>query len=333
MSQSFQTFPVHVVPRSAAPAVPSATVWSAERVDELFQLPLNDLLFRAHAVHRAHHDPRAIQVSALLSVKTGGCPEDCGYCSQSAHHETGQRASKLLPIDEVLKAAAAAKAEGATRFCMGAAWRELKDRDVEAIGEMIRGVRELGLESCVTLGMLQSTQAQRLKDFGLDYYNHNLDTSRDFYANVITTRSYDERLATLANVRAAGLRVCSGGILGLGESRADRVALIAQLASLDPYPESVPINHLIPVAGTPLAESPPVDPFEVVRTVAAARISMPKAVVRLTAGREKMGAVLQALCFFAGANSIFQGERLLTAGNPSLDSDRALLGTLGLRTR
>jgi biotin synthase len=308
-------------------------VWTFERVDQLFQLPLNDLLFRAQEVHRIHHDPRAVQISALLSIKTGGCPEDCGYCAQSARHDTGLRASKLLPIDEVMKAAALAKSEGATRFCMGAAWREPKDRDIDAIGEMIRGVKSLGLEACVTLGMLQPEQAQRLKGFGLDYYNHNLDTSRSFYGSVVTTRTYDERLQTLAHVRAAGLRVCCGGILGLGESRDDRIALIAQLAALDPYPESVPINGLIPVPGTPLAEAPPIDPFEIVRTVAAARISMPKAVVRLTAGREKMDAVLQALCFFAGANSIFQGERLLTAGNPSLERDRELLSNLGLQAR
>lgn len=330
MSHPSQFSPVNLF-RNSAPTLPSEDArWPIERVQALFDLPFNDLLFQAHQIHRENHAPNAVQLSALLSIKTGGCAENCGYCAQSAHHDTGLQASKLLALDDVLEAARSAQAHGATRFCMGAAWREPKDRDIDAIGEMIQAVKGLGLETCVTLGMLQPEQAQRLKGFGLDYYNHNLDTSPQFYANVVTTRTYEDRLNTLANVRDAGINVCCGGILGLGESRADRIALIAQLAALDPHPESVPVNNLIPVPGTPLGDAQPVDPFEIVRTVAAARITMPKAVVRLTAGRENMDDALQALCFFAGANSIFQGERLLTMDNPELARDRALLSRLGL---
>lgn len=262
--------------------------WTADKVRSLFDLPLLDLTFRAQQIHREHHAPNAVQLSTLLSIKTGGCPEDCGYCSQSAHHDTKLKAEKLMALDDVLQAAKAAQADGATRFCMGAAWRAPKDRDLQTVKRMISGVKALGLETCVTLGMLDAHLARQLKDAGLDYYNHNLDTSPAFYGKIVSTRSYEDRLATLAHVRDAGLRVCCGGILGLGESRADRASLIAQLAALSPYPESVPINHLIPIPRTPLAETMPVDPFEIVRTVAAARITMPKAVVRLTAGREQM---------------------------------------------
>ncbi|MBN3789081.1 biotin synthase BioB [Burkholderia sp. Ac-20353] len=304
--------------------------WTADKVQSLFDLPLLDLAFRAQQIHREHHAPNAVQLSTLLSIKTGGCPEDCGYCSQSAHHDTKLKAEKLMALDDVLKAAKAAQADGATRFCMGAAWRAPKDRDLQTVKQMISGVKALGLETCVTLGMLDSHQARQLKDAGLDYYNHNLDTSPAFYGKIVSTRSYEDRLATLAHVRDAGLRVCCGGILGLGESRADRASLIAQLAALNPYPESVPINNLIPIPGTPLAETVPVDPFEIVRTVAAARITMPKAVVRLTAGREQMNDALQALCFLAGANSIFLGDHLLTTQNPQIERDRDLMGRLGL---
>ncbi|HDR9484154.1 TPA: biotin synthase BioB [Burkholderia aenigmatica] len=330
MNDPFQVSRVDFHRNPARAASPETTRWQVEHVRALFELPFNDLLFRAHQVHREHHAPNAVQRAALLSVKTGGCAENCGYCSQSAHHDAGIEAGKLMALDDVLEAARSAQAQGATRFCMGAAWRAPKDRDIDAIGEMIQAVKGLGLETCVTLGMLQPEQARRLKGFGLDYYNHNLDTSPQFYANVVTTRTYEDRLNTIAQVRAAGINVCCGGILGLGESRADRVALIAQLAALDPHPESVPVNNLIPIPGTPLGDAQPVDPFEIVRTVAAARITMPGAVVRLTAGRENMSDAVQALCFFAGANSIFQGERLLTTDNPTLARDRALMSTLGL---
>jgi biotin synthase len=320
------------LPRKARP-FPADAQWSPERVLALFELPFNDLLFRAQQVHREHHDANQVQLSTLLSIKTGGCAEDCGYCSQSAHHDTGLKASKLMPLDEVLQAAHAAKAQGATRFCMGAAWREPKDRDMEAVSAMISGVKALGLETCVTLGMLQRDQAQALKAAGLDYYNHNLDTSPEHYNKVIGTRSYEDRLDTLDHVREAGLHVCCGGILGMGETRADRASLIAQLAALSPQPESVPINNLVPVPGTPLADAEPVDPFEFVRTIAVARITMPRSMVRLSAGREQMDEALQALCFLAGANSIFYGDRLLTTSNPQAERDRALLGRLGMATQ
>jgi len=317
------------LPRKARP-FPADAEWTPERVQALFELPFNDLLFRAQQVHREHHAPNQVQLSTLLSIKTGGCAEDCGYCSQSAHHDTGLKASKLMPLDEVMDAARAAKAQGGTRFCMGAAWREPKDRDLDAVGAMISGVKSLGLETCVTLGMLKAGQAHTLKAAGLDYYNHNLDTSPEHYGKVIGTRTYDDRLDTLANVREAGISVCCGGILGMGETRADRAGLVAQLAALSPQPESVPINNLVPVPGTPLAHSEPVDPFEFVRTIAVARITMPRAMVRLSAGREQMDEALQALCFMAGANSIFYGDRLLTTSNPQADRDRALMQRLGI---
>jgi len=272
-----------------------------------------------------------VQLSTLLSIKTGGCPEDCAYCPQSAHHDTAVDADKLMPLNEVLEAAQTAKSHGATRFCMGAAWRNPKQHQLEQVAEMVRGVKALGLETCVTLGMLKGEQAQTLKEAGLDYYNHNLDTSPEFYGQIISTRTYQDRLDTLEHVRDAGINVCCGGIVGMGESRRERAGLIAQLANLDPYPESVPINNLVQVAGTPLAGTAPLDPFEFVRTIAVARITMPRAMVRLSAGRETMDEALQALCFAAGANSIFYGERLLTTGNPQAEADRALLQRLGIR--
>jgi biotin synthase len=312
---------------------PADAQWTPERVLALFELPFNDLLFRAQQVHREHHDVNTVQLSTLLSIKTGGCPEDCGYCPQSAHHETGLPASKLMALDEVLEAAQAAKAQGATRFCMGAAWREPKDRDLDKVAAMVSGVKALGLETCVTLGMLKAEQAQQLKDSGLDYYNHNLDTSPEFYGEIIGTRTYDERLDTLHHVREAGLHVCCGGIVGMGESRQDRAGLIAQLAALDPQPESVPINNLVQVPGTPLEGVEAIDPFEFVRTIAVARITMPRSMVRLSAGREQMDEALQALCFLAGANSIFYGDRLLTTANPQAERDRALMQRLGLKAQ
>jgi biotin synthase len=313
-------------------AIPDSADWSVAAVAALFELPFNDLLFRAQQVHRANFDANTVQLSTLLSIKTGGCEEDCGYCPQSAHHDTGLKASKLMPLDEVLAAAQAAKDHGATRFCMGAAWRSPKERHLEPVIEMVRGVKALGLETCVTLGMLEAEQALRLKDAGLDYYNHNLDSAPAFYDRIITTRTYQDRLDTLGHVREAGLHVCCGGIVGMGESRLERAGLIAQLANLDPCPESVPINNLVQVEGTPLAGTEPLDPFEFVRTIAVARITMPMTMVRLSAGREQMDEALQALCFLAGANSIFYGERLLTTANPQAAKDRALLARLGLRS-
>lgn len=304
--------------------------WTVAAVEALYELPFMDLLFRAQQTHRQHFNPNEVQLSTLLSIKTGGCAEDCGYCPQSAHFETGLKASKILPLDEVLEAAQAAKAQGATRFCMGAAWRSPKERDMEHVTAMIEGVRSLGMETCMTLGMLDEQQANQLKDAGLDYYNHNLDTSPDYYGSVITTRTYQDRLDTLQNVREAGINVCCGGIVGMGETRTQRAGLIAQLANLDPYPESVPINNLVAVPGTPLAEAEPIDPFEFVRTIAVARITMPTTMVRLSAGREQMDEALQALCFAAGANSIFYGDRLLTTSNPQAQRDRALFNRLGL---
>lgn len=313
-------------------AIPDSADWSVAAVAALFELPFNDLLFRAQQVHRANFDANTVQLSTLLSIKTGGCEEDCGYCPQSAHHDTGLKASKLMPLDEVLAAAQAAKDHGATRFCMGAAWRSPKERHLEPVIEMVRGVKALGLETCVTLGMLEAEQALRLKDAGLDYYNHNLDSAPAFYDRIITTRTYQDRLDTLGHVREAGIHVCCGGIVGMGESRLERAGLIAQLANLDPCPESVPINNLVQVEGTPLAGTEPLDPFEFVRTIAVARITMPMTMVRLSAGREQMDEALQALCFLAGANSIFYGERLLTTANPQAAKDRALLARLGLRS-
>jgi biotin synthase len=291
---------------------------------------LPDLIFAAQRIHRMHFDPREVQISTLLSVKTGGCAEDCGYCPQSAHHEAGVKAEKLMAVDDVLAEAKAAKAAGASRFCMGAAWREPKDRDLDDICAMVEGVRELGLETCMTLGMLTRQQAQRLKGSGLDYYNHNLDTSPEFYGQVITTRTYQDRLDTLSHVREAGIHVCCGGIVGMGETREDRVGMVEALANLAEHPESVPINLLVRVEGTPLAEVAPIDQFEFVRTVAVARITMPASVVRLSAGREEMSEEMQALCFIAGANSIFYGPKLLTTPNPEPDRDMQLLAKLGL---
>lgn len=305
--------------------------WTVDGVAALFELPFNDLMFRAQQVHREHFDASTVQLSTLLSIKTGGCEEDCGYCPQSAHHDAGVKAEKLMALDEVLEAARAARENGATRFCMGAAWRSPKERHLEPVMDMIREVKAMGLETCVTLGMLEAEQAQRLKDAGLDYYNHNLDTSPEFYGNIISTRTYQDRLDTIGHVREAGINVCCGGIVGMGETRVARAGLIAQLANLDPYPESVPINNLVQVEGTPLAGTPELDPFEFVRTIAVARITMPRAMVRLSAGREAMDEALQALCFLAGANSIFYGDKLLTTGNPQAERDRALLGRLGIR--
>ena len=305
--------------------------WTVEDVTALFNLPFTDLLFQAQTAHRQHFAADEIQISQLLSIKTGGCPEDCGYCNQSAHFDTGLSASKLMPVDDVLTAAKAAKEGGAQRFCMGAAWRELKDRDVDAICDMVEGVKAQGLETCMTLGMLTKAQADRLADAGLDYYNHNIDTSEEHYANVISTRSYDDRLETLEAVRGAGMKVCCGGILGMGESREDRVQMIRTLATMADHPGSVPINALIPIPGTPLEFAEPVEPFEFVRTIAVARITMPASTVRIAAGREAMSEELQTLCFMAGANSIFYGETLLTAGNPMREKDEALMAKLGLK--
>jgi len=305
--------------------------WSVDAVVALYELPFNELLFRAQQVHRENFPDADVELATLLSIKTGGCPEDCAYCPQAARYHTGVVAGKLIPLEEVVAAAKAAKQNGATRFCMGAAWREPKEREIETVETMISEVKSLGLETCATLGMLRAEQAQRLKQAGLDYYNHNLDSSPDFYPEIISTRDYQDRLDTLKNVRQAGLKVCCGGIVGMGESREQRAGLIAQLASLDPYPESVPINHLVQVPGTPLEGAARLDPLEFVRTIAVARITMPTARVRLSAGRQEFSEAVQALCFFAGANSIFYGEKLLTACNQEAAADRALLAKLGLR--
>jgi biotin synthase len=302
------------------------------RARDLYALPLPELLFQAHSLHRQHHDPVEIQRCTLLSIKTGGCPEDCGYCPQSAHYDTGLAREALMPVEEVRKAAREARASGAERFCMGAAWRQVKEGpEFEQVLDMVRAVKSEGLEACVTLGMLNASQAQRLKEAGLDAYNHNLDTSREYYSKIITTRTYDDRLHTLRAVRSAGITVCSGGIIGMGETTDDRCAMLAELAQLDPQPESVPINLLIPVEGTPLADSEAVDPLELVRTVAVARLLMPKTRVRLSAGRVGLSREAQVLAFFAGANSIFLGEKLLTRPNPEVDEDEALLSALGPR--
>nr|Q0BUV5.2 RecName: Full=Biotin synthase [Granulibacter bethesdensis CGDNIH1] len=305
--------------------------WSREEVRSLLDLPFPELLFRAAAIHRACFDPREVQISTLLSIKTGGCPEDCAYCPQAAQYDTGVEASRLMRVDAVLEEARAAKAAGASRFCMGAAWRSPKERDMDTVCEMIEGVKALGMESCVTLGMLTDQQALRLKQAGLDYYNHNLDTSPEYYGAVISTRTYEDRLETLAHVRDAGINVCCGGILGLGEGLDDRAGLIVALANLPRHPESVPINALVQVEGTPLKGQEPVDTIDFVRMIAVARITMPHARVRLSAGREAMTDEAQALCFLAGANSIFYGEKLLTTGNPAAERDRALLSRLGMR--
>jgi biotin synthase len=304
---------------------------SIAQIEAWLNLPLPELIHQAQAVHRQHFDPCAVQLSSLLSVKTGGCPEDCAYCPQSVHYDTGVGAAKMLPVDEVLAAAQAAKDAGATRFCMGAAWRAPNDRDVEKIAALVTAVRATGLQTCATLGMLTPAQAETLKHSGLDYYNHNLDTSPEFYGDIITTRDYQARLDTLHAVREAGIHVCSGGIVGMGENRTHRADLLAQLANLEPYPESVPINMLVRVAGTPLADQAPLDPFEFVRTIAAARLAMPKAWVRLSAGRRELGDGVQALCFLAGANSIFYGDKLLTTGNPDVIADQELFARLGMK--
>ncbi len=301
-------------------------------IEKLFNLPFNDLIFKAQGVHRQHFDANTVQVSTLLSIKTGGCSEDCGYCSQSARFDTGVERESLMALEDVIEAATAAKAKGATRFCMGAAWRGPKEKDMGPVTQMIRAVQDLGLETCATLGMLKEGQAEQLADAGLDYYNHNLDTASDHYEEVIHTHNQDDRLDTLAKVRKAGMKVCCGGIVGLGESRTQRAGLIAELAALDPQPESVPINLLVKIAGTPLEGQEALEPLEFVRTIAVARLSLPKSYVRLSAGRQEMPDYLQALCFLAGANSVFYGDKLLTTPNPGTDSDMKLFQELGLKT-
>jgi biotin synthase len=309
----------------------AAASWSTEAIEALFALPFNDLIFRAQQVHRAHFDANAIQRSTLLSIKTGGCSEDCSYCSQSKRYKTGLESEPLMSLEQVLEMAEAAKGKGATRFCMGAAWRSPKEKDLEPVLEMVREVKKLGLETCVTLGMLKDGQAERLKEAGLDYYNHNLDTAREFYGQIVSTHTLDDRLDTIAKVRTQGIKVCAGGIVGMGESRRVRAVLIAQLANLNPAPESVPINSLVRIEGTPLEKVPALDPLEFVRTIAVARITMPQSYVRLSAGREQMSDETQALCFLAGANSIFYGERLLTTDNADNSRDDQLFSRLGLQ--
>jgi biotin synthase len=316
-----------VSPFSCAPAAP----WTVAEIEALFDLPFMDMVWRAQQVHRQHFDANEIQRSTLISVKTGGCSEDCGYCSQSARNKAELEREKLMPVADVVAAAKAAQAKGASRFCMGAAWRGPKDKDLEPLLEMIREVKSLGLQTCVTLGMLKDGQAEKLADAGLDYYNHNLDTAAEFYGQVISTHTQQDRIDTIGEVRKAGINVCSGGIIGMGESRKNRAALIAQLANLNPAPESVPINNLVAIPGTPMAATKGVGNFEFVRTIAAARITMPTSFVRLSAGREAMSDEMQALCFLAGANSMFYGDKLLTTGNPDVDRDEALFAKLGLR--
>ncbi len=306
------------------------TDWTREEIAALFALPFPELMFRAQSIHRRNFDPTKVQVSTLLSIKTGGCPEDCAYCPQSAAHDTGLKAGKLMEIEAVLAEASRARDAGATRFCMGAAWRSPKDKDLDTVCAMVEGVKALGMESCVTLGMLTPSQAQRLKTAGLDYYNHNLDTSPEYYRHIISTRTYQDRLETLGHVRQSGISVCCGGIVGMGESEEDRLGMIHALATLPVHPQSVPINALVAVEGTKLAKARPLDPIDFVRTIAVARITMPASVVRLSAGREAMSAETQALCFLAGANSIFYGEKLLTTPNPGTHADQALLSRLGL---
>jgi len=325
---NLQTRPIALI----RPATVDATArpWSVAAVEELFKLPFADLLFRAQQVHRAHFDPNQVQLSTLLSIKTGGCSEDCGYCPQSAFHNAGVENRKMLEVEEVVKAAKAAQQSGADRFCMGAAWREPSAADMESVVEMVKAVRALGMETCATLGMLNDEQTEQLRTAGLDYYNHNLDTSPEFYGDIISTRDYQDRLDTLERVRRAGMHVCSGGIVGMGENLTQRAGLIAQLANMEPYPESVPINNLVKVEGTPLAQTEELDPLDFVRTIAVARITMPTARVRLSAGRQQMSDAVQALCFIAGANSIFYGDQLLTTGNPDVERDRALLDKLGM---
>ncbi len=304
--------------------------WTSAEALALYELPLMDLLFRAQSVHRTSFDPNKVQMSRLLSIKTGGCAEDCGYCSQSAHHKTGLKASKLMEVERVISEAKKAKAAGATRYCMGAAWRSPKARDMDVVVAMVAGVKSLGMETCMTLGMLSDDDIVKLRDAGLDYYNHNVDTSEAYYDKIITTRTYADRLDTLARVRDAGMKVCSGGIVGMGEERQDRVDMLVTLANLEEHPESVPINMLIAIPGTPLENTKQIDPIDFVRTIAVARIMMPKSFVRLSAGRTEMSDEMQALCFFAGANSVFVGETLLTAENPGEDKDSTLFAKLGL---
>ena len=318
--------------KHSAKSAPHPQRWSVEQIEALFNLPFADLLYRAQQVHREHFDPNAVQLSTLLSIKTGGCSEDCAYCPQSAFNSTGVENQKMLAVEVVVAAALAAKQSGASRFCMGAAWREPSEEDMGAVVEMVKAVRGLGMETCATLGMLNDKQTEQLRNAGLDYYNHNLDTSPEFYGDIISTRDYQDRLDTLDRVRKAGMHVCSGGIVGMGENLTQRAGLIAQLANLEPYPESVPINNLVKVEGTPLAQVDDLDPLDFVRTIAVARITMPTARVRLSAGRQQMSDAVQALCFLAGANSIFYGEQLLTTGNPEVEKDRALLDKLGMHS-
>ena len=324
-----QTITLHPQRKPATPPMATAH-WTVDAIEALFNLPFPELMYRAQTTHRENFDPTRVEFATLLSVKTGGCEEDCGYCPQAARYNTGVEASKLMNPTDVLMAAKAAQAAGATRFCMGAAWRSPKDRDIEKVAELVRTVKALGLETCATLGMLEDGHAQTLQSAGLDYYNHNLDSAPDFYGDIITTRVYQDRLDTLARVRSAGVKVCCGGIVGMGETRRQRAGLVAELANLTPYPESVPINNLVKVEGTPLARQADLDPFEFVRTIAVARITMPTARVRLSAGRQQMGDGIQALCFLAGANSIFYGDKLLTTGNPDTHADHQLLARLGI---
>ena len=325
-----QTAPISFI-KPAKPLDVVEGAWKVEDVLALYELPLFDLLWQAQQVHRENFDANAIQRSTLLSIKTGGCSEDCGYCSQSARYDTELERERLMALDEVVEAAKAAKAGGASRFCMGAAWRGPKDQDLDQVVDMVREVKALGMQTCVTLGMLKEGQAEKLAEAGLDYYNHNLDTDAEYYSQVVGTHSHADRLDTLGQVRDAGINVCSGGIVGMGESRKNRAALIVQLANLPKPPESVPINNLVPIPGTPMSENLALDPFEFVRTIAAARITMPKSFVRLSAGRQEMSDELQAMCFLAGANSMFYGERLLTTGNPGVSRDDALFARLGLK--
>ncbi len=324
--------PITFYPRTPASPASEPETWPVKDILELYELPFHELMLRAQEVHRAHFPDGDIELATLISLKTGACTEDCGYCSQSIHHKTDVTPSKMLSLDTVLAAAKKAKDNGATRFCMGASGRSPNDRDFDKYLEIVRAVKALGLETCMTLGMLKEEQAEKLKEAGLDYYNHNLDTSPSHYANIISTRTYQDRLDTLGRVRKAGIKVCCGGIIGMGESRQQRAELISQLANLNPYPEAVPINHLVPIEGTPLFNVEPLDPLEFVRTIAVTRIVMPEARVRMSAGRHELGEAIQALCFLAGANSIFYGEKLLTTDNSEANEDRALLARLGLKT-
>jgi biotin synthase len=325
------TLATHHDERSSAVSSNHGNTWTLAEASALYEMPFNDLLFRAQTIHRENFDPNRVQLSRLLSIKTGGCPEDCGYCSQSVHHESGLTASKLMEVDRVIAEARKARDAGATRYCMGAAWRNPKPRDMEAVVAMVKGVKALGMETCMTLGMLDRAQSEQLSEAGLDYYNHNIDTSERYYREIITTRNFADRLETLEHVRASGMKVCCGGIVGMGEQAVDRIEMLTVLANLPEPPESVPINMLIPIAGTPLANATPIEPIDFVRTIALARIMMPKSYVRLSAGRTAMSDEMQALCFFAGANSIFVGDVLLTAGNPANDKDMGLFRRLGLQ--